>query len=312
MHSGFITLHRKIVDWEWYSDANVFRVFTHLILTANWVPKYWKGVPVNRGQKVTSIQHIAEETGLTQQRVRTAIKKLKSTGELTTKSTNKYTLVTLTNYDLYQEKKKQVTSKTTGELTNEEQTTNKQLTTTKQYNNITIKTNEERNIPADFKKSAEDILFSIGESDTELKKPPSEKSDDISENKKPKVKKPNAWGIWVDVNREFDRADPFPSGKDTRAAKGILAQIKDPEKYADILRQYLSDEDKFLMQNGYGLSFLTSKINKYLNTCYEPNQVEDPYCLDEEQVAYIVELEERIAKEEAGKAAKEQKSKTKD
>jgi biotin operon repressor len=140
MHRGFITLHRKIVDWEWYSDANVFRIFTHLILTANWEPKKWKGVPVKRGQKITSIQHMAEETGLTEQSVRTAIKKLKLTGELTTEATNKYTLVTLINYDFYQDKENQLTNKTTRNLTNEQQTTNKQLTTTKQLNNITIKT----------------------------------------------------------------------------------------------------------------------------------------------------------------------------
>lgn len=140
MHRGFITLYRKIVDWEWYSDANVFRVFTHLILTANWEPRKWKGVPVKRGQKITSIQHMAEETGLTEQSVRTAIKKLKLTGEITTKATNKYTLVTLINYDFYQDKEKQLTSELTSELTNEQQTTNKQLTTTKQLNNITIKT----------------------------------------------------------------------------------------------------------------------------------------------------------------------------
>jgi len=140
MHRGFITLHRKIVDWEWYSDANVFRVFTHLILTANWEPRKWKGVPVKRGQKITSIQHMAEETGLTEQSVRTAIKKLKLTGEITTKATNKYTLVTLINYDFYQDKEKQLTSELTNELTNEQQTTNKQLTTTKQLNKETIKT----------------------------------------------------------------------------------------------------------------------------------------------------------------------------
>jgi DNA-binding transcriptional regulator YhcF (GntR family) len=140
MHRGFITLHRKIVEWEWYSDANVFRVFTHLILTANWEPKKWQGILVERGQKITSIQHIAEETGLTPQSVRTAIKKLKSTGELTSKSTNRYTLITLTNYDFYQDKENQLTNKTTSNLTNEQQTTNKQLTTTKQLNKETIKT----------------------------------------------------------------------------------------------------------------------------------------------------------------------------
>ena len=35
---GFINLHRKILDWEWYDDINVFRVFTHLLLTVNWTP----------------------------------------------------------------------------------------------------------------------------------------------------------------------------------------------------------------------------------------------------------------------------------
>lgn len=140
MHRGFITLHRKIVEWEWYSDANVFRVFTHLILTANWEPKKWQGILVERGQKITSIQHIAEETGLTPQSVRTAISKLKLTGELTSQSTNRYTLITLTNYDFYQDKENQLTNKTTSNLTNEQQTTNKQLTTTKQLNKETIKT----------------------------------------------------------------------------------------------------------------------------------------------------------------------------
>ena len=140
MHRGFITLHRKIVEWEWYSDANVFRVFTHLILTANWEPKKWQGILVERGQRITSIQHIAEETGLTPQSVRTAIKKLKSTGELTSKSTNKYTVVTLINYDFYQTMENEVTNKTTSNLTNEQQTNNKQLTTTKPLNKETIKT----------------------------------------------------------------------------------------------------------------------------------------------------------------------------
>lgn len=38
---GFINLHRKILDWEWYDDINVFRVFTHLLLTVNWTPAKW-------------------------------------------------------------------------------------------------------------------------------------------------------------------------------------------------------------------------------------------------------------------------------
>ena len=121
-----------------------------------------------------------------------------------------------------------------------------------------------------------------------------------------KEQKPNAWAIWIDINREFGRSDPFVSGKDTRAAKSILSQIKDPEKYADILRQFLSDDDKFLMQNGHGISFLQGKINKYLNKQYQPSAIDDTYYFSPEEEAEIWAMEERIAKEEAAKA-KQQK-----
>lgn len=305
MHRGFITLHRKIVDWEWYSDTNVFRIFTHLILTANWEPKKWKGVPVKRGQKITSIQHMAEETGLTEQSVRTAIKKLKLTGELTTEATNRYTLVTLINYDFYQDKEKQSTNKITSNLTNEEQTTNKQLTTTKPLNNITIKTNKEKS-PADFEKSANEKLPILEKSEIEPSHVEELQPKQSKAEKSLKEKKPNAWSIWVDVNREFGRTAPFASGKDTRAAKSIMSQLKDPEKYADILRQFLSDDDKFLMQNGHSISFLFSKINKYLNKQYQANAVDDTYYFSPEEEAEIWAMEDRIAKEEAEKA-KQQK-----
>ena len=133
----------------------------------------------------------------------------------------------------------------------------------------------------------------------EIKKEyPAEKSDDISGEKSLKEQKPNAWAIWVDVNREFGRHEPFVVGRDTRAAKIILNQIKDPEKYADILRQFLDDNDNFLIQNGHSISFLTSRINKYLNQCYKP-KISDSYALSDDQIAEIYANEEKFAADES-------------
>lgn len=135
---GWIKLHRKILNWEWYTDAPVRILFEHLLLTVNYEDKKWKGMTIKRGQKITSYEHLADETGLTVQQVRTAINKLKSTSNLTSKSTNKFTLVTVENYDLYQSNIDTSTSKSTNNLTNEQQTNN---------NNIRNKRNkEERNI----------------------------------------------------------------------------------------------------------------------------------------------------------------------
>ena len=102
MKTGHIILHRKIVEWEWYSDVNTCRLFIHLLLTANWQDKLWRGILIKRGDKITSIQHLSEETNLTNKQIRLSLKKLEKTGEIKTKKTNKYTAVTLVKYNDYQ------------------------------------------------------------------------------------------------------------------------------------------------------------------------------------------------------------------
>lgn len=60
---------------------------------------------IGRGQLVSGRLALAEETGLSERQIRTSLNKLKSTSDLTTKSTNRNTLYTLCNYDLYQDKR---------------------------------------------------------------------------------------------------------------------------------------------------------------------------------------------------------------
>ena len=88
LENGFIVLHRKIVNWEWYKDPATHIVFEHLILTANYEEKRFKGEAIHRGQRVASYGTLAKETGLSIQNVRTAINHLISTNEVTRKSTN--------------------------------------------------------------------------------------------------------------------------------------------------------------------------------------------------------------------------------
>lgn len=92
-----------MVDWEWYSDTNTFRLFFHLLLTANSEDKRWQGIVVKRGQVVISYDTIKKRLGLSLQQARTAMGKLISTNEITKKVTNKYTIVTISKYEDYQQ-----------------------------------------------------------------------------------------------------------------------------------------------------------------------------------------------------------------
>ena len=64
---------------------------------------------------------------------------LKSTNEITIKSTNRFSIVTIVNWEKYQINKKQSTNKLTNNLTNNQPTTNQQLTTEKEYKNKELK-----------------------------------------------------------------------------------------------------------------------------------------------------------------------------
>lgn len=121
--SGWIKLHRAMLDWEWYSDLNVSRLFIHCLLKANHKDNKYKGKLIQRGSFVTGLDVLAKDTSLSVQKIRTAIKKLKSTSDITIKSTSQGTLIQVVNYDKFQG--------STSDVTNEQQTDNKPITTNK-------------------------------------------------------------------------------------------------------------------------------------------------------------------------------------
>ena len=176
---GWIKIHRKILEWEWYNDNNTKVLFFHLLLTANHKDKKWQGITILRGQKLTSIQHLAEETNLTIQQTRTSLNKLKLTNEITIETTNKNTLITIEKYSDYQDKDEenniQNNTQNNNQITNEQQTNNKQITTNKNDKNIKNEKNEKniRNIKEkNIKKENEteiDLLIKNNFVDEQLK-----------------------------------------------------------------------------------------------------------------------------------------------
>ena len=126
--NGFIVIHRKITDWEWYTDANTFKVFMHLLLTANFSDQKFKGMTIKRGQRVASYESLAKETGLSVQNVKTAIKHLKLTNEVTSHSTSQFTVFSIVKYGDYQNKQPTNQPTANQRLTNDQPTANHDIT----------------------------------------------------------------------------------------------------------------------------------------------------------------------------------------
>ena len=105
MNRGFIKLHRKILKWEWSSEPNTFSVWVHLLLMANHAPQKWNGIDINRGQLVTSVAHLVDKCGISTKKIRNSLERLKRANCITIETTNRYSVITICNYDIYQSAK---------------------------------------------------------------------------------------------------------------------------------------------------------------------------------------------------------------
>jgi DNA-binding transcriptional MerR regulator len=125
--SGWIKLHRKFLDWEWFNKSEAVHLFLYMLIKANHKDAKWQGNDVKRGQFISSLGNISNATGISIQQIRTILKKLEKTNEIEVKSTSQFTIVTICKYECYQDEN-ETTNKP---LTNNQQAINKQSTTNK-------------------------------------------------------------------------------------------------------------------------------------------------------------------------------------
>ena len=156
MGDGWIKLFRRFLEWEWYDQTPMVRLFLHLLLKANYEDKKWHGIVIKRGQLVTSFTNLSAETGLSIQVVRSCLDKLQSTGEVNKQSTSQYTIITVCKFADYQqveESEQQTNNKPT---TSEQQASNKRVTNNQQqHKNIRNKEIKNNNIDTNVSTSVE-------------------------------------------------------------------------------------------------------------------------------------------------------------
>ena len=255
--AGFIKIYRDILDWEWWSDIKTYRVFTYMLLKANWTDGKFKGIDVPKGSFVTSLDKLAYETSLSVNEVRTAIKHLIKTDEITSESHGKFTIFTVKNYCQYQDDNKQNPDKA--------QTENKQ--------NID---KEQENIKQITNKTQEDNKQNPDKAQTDNRQ-----ITTIEEYKKYNNKKNNITMCIADADALFDRVwilYPLKKGKGrvSDAAKKRIAAIGYDEMARAIERykKYVDSVDYLHYQNGS--TFFNSGYIDYLDANYSDTVANTP------------------------------------
>ena len=143
----WIKLHSNIIDWEWYSDSNVMRLWIHILLKTNYKDNVYKNIPINKGTHMTSIESLSKGTGLSFSKVRNSLNKLKTTGEITIKTFNKYSIIQVVKWETYQQSTNNLTNKQTSKTASK---LTRETTTTKNNKNIAENT----------EKKGDEFLFS--------------------------------------------------------------------------------------------------------------------------------------------------------
>lgn len=91
------------MEWEWWDEPNMLKAFLFLLFEARYDDKKYKGFEVKRGQVWISVRQMGAKLGISHQEVRTVLKRLIWTNEIEIKATHQKSLITICNYEYYQD-----------------------------------------------------------------------------------------------------------------------------------------------------------------------------------------------------------------
>ena len=106
MLHGWIMLHRKMLD-NWVSqEPELLAVWVRLLLEANHcdIKKMFNGchIEIKRGQLIFGLNAFSLKSGVSESKLRRYISLLEKDGMISRQKTNKYSLISIVNFESYQ------------------------------------------------------------------------------------------------------------------------------------------------------------------------------------------------------------------
>lgn len=103
MAGDWVKIYRSMMDSAVWGDEWLVKLWIWCLLKANHTPGNFLGIQIDRGQFVTGRLQGADELRVTQSRWYRGMCRLEQLGQITTEANNRFTIVTVCKYKLYQE-----------------------------------------------------------------------------------------------------------------------------------------------------------------------------------------------------------------
>jgi hypothetical protein len=271
MNSGYIKLHRKLMDSRVFANEGLLKVWIWCLCKASyktqWVPmKTGRGetvVQVNPGEFIFGRKQAADELGMKQTSVRDRMNKLEAMQNIARQPATHYTIVSIINWESYQSQEEIDAGQTANHPPG-----NRQATARQPPGNRHIQEGKE------------------GKEGKEKKKTPAGQKKTAD----PRVKVFIDW--WCAMyEKRFNKKYVVQGPKVAGIIKNLLRLNIGWEElqYAAIL--FMLDDETFIEEKGHDISMFLLKINKYkysdptLKGRYGKHLAQDPTkCEEEEQL----------------------------
>lgn len=102
MAGDWIKLHRKVIESQVFSDGELFRLWTYLLVRANYKPSFFRGIKIEIGQVAFSQRMLVETLGVSRGTIQRHLKKLEDMGNITVNASRDFSVVTISQWSSYQ------------------------------------------------------------------------------------------------------------------------------------------------------------------------------------------------------------------
>jgi len=148
MDQGYVKLWRKSVDSGLMQNHKLWVFWTWCLMKASHKKRKqmvgMQMVDLNPGDFIFGRKAASKELKLSEQTIRTCVQNLKKLQNLTIKVTNKFSIISVVNWGIYQVDENNINQHINHQVTSNQPTSNQQLTTNK---NVSIKECEEEQPP---------------------------------------------------------------------------------------------------------------------------------------------------------------------